>query len=119
MDRARAVLEPALDQQGPGVKRALALNLLAGMWIYQRSFGEAAELSKRAVNEAEGNSVVLAQTLLMLSFAQANSGDYDEALRNSVEALKHAEAVGVPVMISQALADWLIISALCGRGCGT
>jgi len=116
MDRARAVLEPALDQQGPGVKRALALNLLAGMWIYQRSFGDAAELLKRAVNEAERNSVVLAQTLLMLSFAQANSGDYDEALRNSVEALKHAEAVGVPVMISQALADWLILSALCGRG---
>ena len=59
---------------------------------------------------------MLAQTLLMLSFAQANSGEYIEALRNSVEAVRHAEAVGIPVMISQALADWQVLSALCGHG---
>jgi DNA-binding CsgD family transcriptional regulator len=115
-DRAQAVLEPALDQLAPGAQRALALNLLAGLWIYRRSFAEAADILKRAISDAEGNPVMLAQTLLMLSFAHANSGEYEEALRNSVEAVAHAEAVGIPVMISQALADWQVISALCGQG---
>ena len=113
---AHALLEPALDQMPAGMQKALALNLLAGIWVYQRSFGEAADVLKRAADEAEGNPVMLAQTLLMLSFAQANSGEYQEALRNSEEAVKHAEAVGIPVMISQALADWQILSALCGNG---
>jgi DNA-binding NarL/FixJ family response regulator len=116
IDRARAMLEPSLEQQPPGMKRAIALNLLAGLWVYQRSFADAADVLKRAVDEAEGNPVVLAQTLLMLSFAQANSGEYEEALRNAVEALNHAEAVGLPVMISQALADWQVLSALNGQG---
>ncbi len=101
-DRAQAVLEPALDQLPAGAQRALALNLLAGLWIYRRSFGEASDALKRALGDAEDNPLMLAQTLLMLSFAQANSGEYEEALRNSVEAVKHAEAMGIPVMTSQA-----------------
>jgi DNA-binding CsgD family transcriptional regulator/tetratricopeptide (TPR) repeat protein len=115
-DRAQAVLEPALDQVAPGAQRALALNLLAGLWVYRRSFGEAADILKRALGDAEGNPLMLSQTLLMLSFAQANLGEYEEALGNSVEAVKHAESVGIPVMISQALADWQVLSALCGQG---
>jgi DNA-binding CsgD family transcriptional regulator len=115
-DRAHDVLVPALDQLPPGAQRALALNLLAGLCVYRRSFGEAADTLKRALGDAEGNPLMLAQTLLMLSFAQANSGEYEEALRNSVEAVKHAESVGIPVMISQALADWQVLSALCGQG---
>ena len=110
------MLVPALDQLPPGAQRALALNLLAGLWVYQRSFGEAADTLKRALGDAEGNPLMVAQTLLMLSFAQANSGEYKEALRNSVEAVKQAESVGIPVMISQALADWQVLSALCGQG---
>ena len=96
--------------------RALALNLLAGIWIYRRSFEEAAAVLKDAVSDAEENIGVLAQTLLTLSFAQANSGDYEEALSNSEAAVKYAEELGVPVLTSQALADRLILSALCGRG---
>jgi ATP/maltotriose-dependent transcriptional regulator MalT len=115
-DRAQAVLEPALDEVAPGAQRALALNLLAGLWVYRRSFREAADILKRALGDAEGNPLMLAQTLLMLSFAQANSGEYEEALHNSMEAVKHAESVGIPVMISQALADWQVLSALCGQG---
>ena len=115
-DRAQAVLEPALDQLPAGAQRALALNLLAGLWIYRRSFGEASDALKRALGDAEDNPLMLAQTLLMLSFAQANSGEYEEALRNSVEAVKHAEAMGIPVMTSQAVADWQVLSALCGQG---
>jgi ATP/maltotriose-dependent transcriptional regulator MalT len=113
---AHAVLAPAIEQLDPGAMRALAWNLLAGLWVYQRSFTEAEDVLKRAVVDAEGNPAVLTQTLVMLSFAQANSGDYEEALRNSIDAVKHAETVGLPVMISQALADWQVLSALCGQG---
>ena len=56
-DQAHAVLEPALDSCEPGAQRALALNLLAGLWVYRRSFGEAADVLKRAVGDAEGNPV--------------------------------------------------------------
>jgi DNA-binding NarL/FixJ family response regulator len=113
---AHTMLEPALDQLPHGMQKAVALNLLAGLWVYQRSFDDAADVLKRAVEEAEGNPVMLAQSLLMLSFAQANSGEYEEALRNSEEAVKHAEDVGIPLMISQALSDQQILSALCGQG---
>ncbi|MGX9789164.1 helix-turn-helix transcriptional regulator [Mycobacterium sp. MMS18-G62] len=116
IDQAHAVLAPAIEQLEPGAMRALAWNLLAGLWVYQRSFTEAEDVLKRAVVDAEGNPAVLAQTLILLSFAQANSGDYEQALRNSIEAVKQAEAVGLPVMISQALADWQVLSALSGLG---
>ena len=115
-DQAHAVLSPGIDQMRPGTLRALALNLLAGIWIYRRSFDEAAGVLKDAVRDAEDNTGVLAQTLLLLSFAQANTGEYAEALRNSEEAVKYAEELGIPVLTSQALADWQILSALCGQG---
>jgi DNA-binding CsgD family transcriptional regulator/nucleoside-triphosphatase THEP1 len=115
-ERAHAVLEPALEQLPAGAQRALALNLLAGLWVYRRSFSEASRALKRALGDAEDNPLMLTQTLLMLSFAQANSGEYEEALRNSVEAVKHAESMGIPVMTSQAVADWQVLSALCGHG---
>jgi ATP/maltotriose-dependent transcriptional regulator MalT len=116
VDAAYALIDPLIANLRPGTMRALALNLLAGIWIYRRSFEEAAAVLKDAVSDAEENIGVLAQTLLTLSFAQANSGDYEEALSNAEAAVKYAEELGVPVLISQALADRLILSALCGRG---
>ena len=115
-DQAHAVLAPGIEQMRPGTLRALALNLLAGIWIYRRSFDAAAEALTDAVRDAEDNAAVLAQTLLMLSFAQANTGEYAEALRNSEEAVSCAEELGIGVLTSQALADWQILSALCGNG---
>jgi DNA-binding NarL/FixJ family response regulator len=115
-DAAHAVLTPGIAAMRPGTLRALALNLLAGIWIYRRSFDAAAGALKDAVRDAEDNTAVLAQTLLMLSFAQANSGEYIEALRNSEEAVKYAEELGIDILTSQALADWQILSALCGNG---
>jgi DNA-binding NarL/FixJ family response regulator len=115
-DQAHAVLAPGIEQMRPGTLRALALNLLAGIWIYRRSFDAAAEALTDAVRDAEDNAAVLAQTLLMLSFAQANAGEYFEALRNSEKAVAYAEELGIGVLTSQALADWQILSALCGDG---
>lgn len=115
-DQAHAVLGPAIEQMRPGTLRALALNLLAGIWIYRRSFHAAVDALQDAVRDAQENTAVLAQTLLMLSFAQANAGDYVEALSNSQEAVKYAEELGIGVLTSQAIADWQILSALCGNG---
>lgn len=115
-DQAHAVLKPAIDKLRPGMVRALALNLLAGIWFYRRSFHAAAEVLVEAVRDAEDVPAVLAQTLLLLSFAQANAGNYAEALRNAEKAVEHAEQLGIDVLTSQALADQQILSALCGNG---
>jgi DNA-binding NarL/FixJ family response regulator len=115
-DKAHAVLGPAIEQMRPGTLRALALNLLAGIWIYRRSFESAADALEEAVRDAADNTAVLAQTLLMLSFAQANTGAYRDALRNAEQAVGYAEKLGIGMLTSQALADWVILSALCGNG---
>jgi ATP/maltotriose-dependent transcriptional regulator MalT len=115
-DQAHVVLAPAIEQMRPGTLRALALNLLAGIWIYRRSFEAAADALQEAVQDADENPAVLTQTLLMLSFAQANTGNYLEALRNAEVAVKYAEQLSIGVLTSQALADWQILSALCGNG---
>lgn len=115
-DQAYVVLAPAIEQMKPGTLRALARNLLAGIWIYRRSFGAATEVLTAAVSDAGSDTAVLIPTLLLLSFAQANDGAYAEALRNAEEAVRHAEKLGVDVLTSQALADWQILSALCGNG---
>lgn len=116
VDRAHEVLAPALDKLRPGVVRALALSLLAGIWIYRRSFHATAEVLTEAVCDAEATPAVLAQTLLMLSFAQANTGNYGEALRNAEKAVEYAETLGIAVLTSQALADQQLLSMLSGNG---
>jgi DNA-binding CsgD family transcriptional regulator len=115
-DQALAVLEPAIDKLRPGMVRALALNLLAGIWVYRRGFTAAAEVLVKAVHDAEDTPPVLAQTLLLLSFAQANSGNYGEALRNAEKSVEYAEELGIGVLTSQALADQQLLSALTGNG---
>ncbi|SEH52057.1 ATP-, maltotriose-and DNA-dependent transcriptional regulator MalT [Mycolicibacterium rutilum] len=115
-DKAHDVLAPALEVVRPGMLRAIALNLLAGICIYRRSFAEAATVLTEALQHCDDNPPVLAQTLLMLSFAQANQGDYDDALANAREAVKHAEVLGIDVLTSQAIADLEVLKALCGFG---
>lgn len=114
-DQAYTVLAPAVDKLGQGTMRALALNLLAAIWIYRRSFNAAAEVLEEAARNAEDTPAVLAQTLLLLSFAQANSGDYGEALRNAEKAVAHAEELGIGVLTSQALADHQLLTVLSGN----
>lgn len=113
---AAALLASALEQLPPGPQRAFALNLLAGAQVFRNSFVEAADLLKRAAQDAEGNPVIELQTLLALSFAQSIAGDYDEALKLSKRSVVDAEKLGVPVLISQALANYVTINALDGNG---
>jgi DNA-binding CsgD family transcriptional regulator len=115
-EKASDLLKPAIKQLGPGSLRAVALNLLAGIGVYRNSFVEAVHLLERAVDDAEGDPGMLAQTLIMLAFAQSSAGDYHDALRSARLAVSHAEALGVPAFISQSLANYVTVNALAGNG---
>ena len=110
------MLEPALAELPPGTLRALAMNLLPGIRIYDNTFAESADLLKAALDDAESNTAVLAQTLLMLSFAQANAGEYEESLHHARRAVTLAEEIGFPGLISQAIANCVTVEAFCGHG---
>jgi len=69
-DRARTLLESTIDHLHPGLLWSVALNLLAGIRMYDDAFVDAAALLKRALDDAERNPAVLVQNLMSLSFAQ-------------------------------------------------
>jgi DNA-binding CsgD family transcriptional regulator len=114
--RARTLLESTIDDLKPGLLRAVALNLLAGIRVYDDNFSDAAALLKRAVVDAEINDAVLVQTLIMLAFTEGMSADFDDSYANAGRAVKHAEQLGVPVLISRALAMWANLTFQYGRG---
>jgi len=114
--RAGDLLAPAIEQLPPGPQRAFALSLLAGTRVFHHSLGEAADLLKRAVDDAEGNRLAMVQTLLALAFAKSIAGDYDEALQIAKRAIAIANEVDVPGLLSQTLATYVTINALDGNG---
>ena len=91
------------------------MNLLAGIRIYDDAFVDAAALLKRALDDAERNPAVLVQTLMSLAFAQGMSGEFDDSLRNAHQAVKHAEQLANPGLISRTLA-LLVATVLYGQG---
>jgi ATP/maltotriose-dependent transcriptional regulator MalT len=115
-EQAHAVLEPAIGRLGPGTLRALAMNLLAGLFIHDNAFIEAAEVLNRGLDDAKGNRRVLVQTLLLLSFVQELVGEYDESSRHAREAGRLADELDVPALTSQALAVWVYVACLQGYG---
>lgn len=115
-DRAQAVLAPTIDRIPPGLIRAIAFDLLAGMRIYDNSFLQAADRLKAALDDAKDNPVVLVQTLLMLSFVELNADEYGESLRHARQAVTVADGLGLPALTSQALAMWVRASFTYGQG---
>ncbi|MDT5017778.1 MAG: hypothetical protein QOD39_3938, partial [Mycobacterium sp.] len=79
-------------------------------------FVEAAELLERARADAETYPALLVQTLVSLTFAQGMSGRFEDSLDNARQAVSHAEALGYPPLISQALAMMVNASFLYGNG---
>jgi DNA-binding CsgD family transcriptional regulator len=115
-DRARTLLESTIDHMHPGLLRSIALNLLAGIRIYDDAFVDAAALLKRALDDAERNPAVLVQTLMSLAFAQGMSGEFDDSLCNARQAVKHAEEVANPGLVSRTLALLVATTFLYGQG---
>ena len=79
-DRARTLLESTIDELRPGLLRGIALNLLAGIRIYDDTFVEGAAILKRALEDADANPALQIQTLLSLAFVQGMSGEFDDSL---------------------------------------
>ena len=108
--RARAVIEPAIEQLASGPARAAALNLLAALRIQDNSFVQAVELLTEALDNVEGNRELRVRTTLLLCYAQLNAGRFDESLRNAHEAVTRAQEIDVPALTSQALATWATVN---------
>jgi DNA-binding CsgD family transcriptional regulator len=115
-ERARAVLEPTVDRLPAGPMRAAALDLLAATRIHDNSFVRAADLLKRALIDAEADEALQVRTLLMLSFAQLNAGEFDESLRNAEQAVAKADRISSPALCSQVLAVSTMVRCMCGLG---
>ena len=115
-EHARTLLEPYIHELQPGPLRASAMALLAEMRMYYNSFGQAAEMLHRALEDAESDRAVLVQILILLSFARANTGDYDGSLHNASQAVTLADELHLPALSSQACAMWVTINFMCGRG---
>ena len=115
-DRARTLLESTINHLHPGPLRSMALNVLAGIRIDDDAFVDAAALLKRALDDAERNPAVLVQTLMSLALAQGMSGEFDDSLRNARQAVKHAEQLADPGLISRTLALLVATTFLYGQG---
>ncbi|QZT58665.1 helix-turn-helix transcriptional regulator [Mycolicibacterium austroafricanum] len=105
-----------IDTIEPPVLRALAASLLATVRMYENEHTEAVELLRGALDDGAGNVPILVQVLLRLSFALNSIGDLDDAARYVRDAVKLAEELGVPGIISAALAWSVHVNIQCGRG---
>jgi DNA-binding NarL/FixJ family response regulator len=114
--QATALLEPALDRLEPGPVRGAALITRAVLHIYNDGFNQAAELLTSALDATKGADWLYVPALLYLSFAQVNSGDYEDALQHAREAVEPAERLGIPMLTSQVLAILALVTYLSGRG---
>lgn len=113
---ARKILEPVLEALTPGPRRAVATILLARTWIYDNEFSRAMALLSAALEDSSDNPLLLFQSHLGLGLALGMIGDYADASRHTSVAVQHAERVGVPALISQALA--LSVTLGCAQGAG-
>ena len=116
LQKTRALLEGVLHRVPHGLHRSMALNLLAGMQIHSNSFAEAADMLLEAFDNAGNNREVQVRTLLLLSFAQLNTGDFTQALENAERAVSFAGVVGNPDLTSQVLSVRELVASLSGYG---
>ncbi|WP_231750960.1 LuxR family transcriptional regulator, partial [Mycobacterium sp. NAZ190054] len=114
--RAAALLDGVIDDLPPGVLRAVALNLLAGVRIFHDDYAEAVTLLERACVDGGGHDAVHVPSLLMLSFAQGVVGAFDRQIESVGRAVEVAERAGVPSLTSQALAMWVYVNCQAGGG---
>ena len=114
--RASELLVQTVDQLPPGSLRAFALNLLATIRIYSDSLVEAIELLDRARHDAEEDLALTVRILLLSSFALMYSGQLDDAVARTDEALERARGLSLPELTSQVLA--MSVLTKCTRGDG-
>jgi ATP/maltotriose-dependent transcriptional regulator MalT len=114
--RARSLLEQTISQMQAGPARAAALHLLALVRLYGDSWGEAAQLLKRGIEEAAENAPLRVQMLVAMAFALVNTGDMPGALSTIDDAVAAADELGQPPLISQALGMRVVLRVMRGDG---
>ncbi|MFB1294237.1 AAA family ATPase [Mycobacterium sp. pW049] len=116
IQRAAVLLDGVIAELRPGVLRAIALNLLAGVRIFEDDYAAAVDMLERARGDAEDNDAVMVTSLVALCFAQGMTGRFDEQIATARRAVEIAERAGVDALTSQALAIWVHVSAQAGLG---
>ncbi|OBI81940.1 LuxR family transcriptional regulator [Mycobacterium sp. E740] len=116
LQRARTLLDGLIERVPRGTHRAKALNLLGSMRIHDNSFTDAIGLLEQALDNDEGDREIRVRTLLLLSYARLNAGEFGAALQSAERAAAYADDVGIPDLTSQVLAVRATIACMCGRG---
>jgi DNA-binding CsgD family transcriptional regulator len=116
LQHAYALLHGVIDTVPRGLLRAMALNLLAGMQIHLNSFAKAVEMLKEALDNSGDHLEVRVRTMLLLSFAEINAGEFVHAMQNSERAVILAEGVDNPDLTSQVLSMRAMVTSMCGNG---
>ncbi|TFV61461.1 LuxR family transcriptional regulator [Mycobacterium sp. PS03-16] len=114
--RAQGSLEATMAQLEPGALRAEAASLLGYVRLIGDSFPEAADLLQHTLPEAADHPVVLVPMLVTLAFALFNAGHLDAAYDRARDAVTHAERLGDPGLLAQALSMRAMIRFLHGDG---
>ena len=116
LQHAYKLLGEVIDSVPRGMHRAMALNLLAGMQIHLNSFAKAVEMLKEALANAGDHLEVRVRTMLLLSFAEINAGEFVHAMQHSERAVILAEGVDNPDLTSQVLSMRAMVTSMCGNG---
>src|SRR6478736_5809681 len=114
--RARALLEETVHRLPSGPLRGNALNLLAGVHLYDDNWTEAVADLERALDDAERSPALLVQTLIVLAFGQRMISKFDDSLASAHKAVTNAEQLGDPALISRALAMSVQLNFMYGNG---
>jgi DNA-binding CsgD family transcriptional regulator len=114
--RARALLNHIIERPAPKSLRAGALRLL-GLWsLLDGSSRKGAELLNEALMDAGDDLVLRVQILVPLAHAQVNVRRLDDAASSIADAVRTAERLRHPQLLSQALAMHAIVSFFLGDG---
>jgi DNA-binding CsgD family transcriptional regulator len=114
--RARALAEKTLNGPAPRALRAAALNLMAGIHLYDDNWGDAVAALEHALDDAEDNPPLLIRTLVLLAFGKRMVSKYDDSLFYARKAVTYAEHLGDPALTSRALAMSVQLNFMFGNG---
>ncbi|MDT5216662.1 MAG: hypothetical protein QOK18_4901 [Mycobacterium sp.] len=114
--RARALLDAALKRLKAGQLRARAASLLATIVMYADGFGSSASLLERYLPDASGDVALTIHMSMALSYALMNTGAKAQSMQYVDRAVVHAEGIGQPALLSQALGLRVVLNFMCGGG---
>ena len=114
--RAREKLVEIIERLDSGRLRAEASRLLGFVHLFDAGFVEAAGVLTRALDEAGDDLALRTRLLITLAYARYNAGHFSAAARKIEDAVTHAERLGQPYPLSQALSMRAILWFLRGDG---